>query len=51
MSLCMDGVAANTTLKQVLYENLLGILSSDSQIRRNAEQQIKLLETNDGNNN
>ncbi|XP_054165468.1 importin-9-like [Oppia nitens] len=38
---------SNQTLKEVLYENLLAILSADKDIRINAEQQFKLLETND----
>ena len=41
-------MSTNNTLKEVLYENLLAILSSDKDIRDNAEQQYKLLETNEG---
>ena len=39
-------VGTNVALKQVLYENLLAILSSESATRSSAEQQLKLLETN-----
>ncbi|CAG2115900.1 unnamed protein product [Medioppia subpectinata] len=38
---------SNTTLKEVLYENLLAITSADKDIRTNGEQQLKLLETSD----
>lgn len=41
-------MSANNQLKEVLYENLLAILSSDKAVRTSAEQQYKLLETNEG---
>ncbi len=41
-------IGVNNTLKEVLYENLLAILSDDKDVRSNAEQQLKLLETNEG---
>jgi hypothetical protein len=41
-------IGVNNTLKEVLYENLLAILSDDKGVRSNAEQQLKLLETNEG---
>jgi hypothetical protein len=40
-------IGVNNTLKEVLYENLLAILSDDKDVRSNAEQQLKLLETNE----
>lgn len=39
----------NNTLKEILYENLVASLSDQNEIRKNAEQQLQFLETNDGN--
>lgn len=43
----MSDTRANT-LKEILYENLLASLSEDNLVRANAEQQLKFLETNEG---
>ena len=37
-----------TTLKEALYDNLLGTLSDNTNRRNQAEQQIKLLEVVNG---
>jgi len=41
-------MTTSKTLKEALYENLLAILSTDSSIRRNAEQQLKVFEVTNG---
>lgn len=41
-------MSTSKTLKDALYENLIAILSSDSSIRRNAEQQLKVFEVTNG---
>lgn len=38
----------STTLKEALYDNLLGTLSDNTNRRNQAEQQIKLLEVVNG---
>ena len=37
------------TLKEALYDNLLGTLSDNANVRKQAEQQIKMLEVVNGN--
>ena len=39
---------ANQSLKDVFCENLLHILSADKNVRQLAEQQLAMLETNEG---
>ena len=41
-------MSTSRTLKDALYENLLAVLSTESVIRKNAEEQLTIFEVTNG---